>query len=156
MSIDVQCISDFLPTLHWFWSAPLQAVIAIVSLYFSMGISIFAGVGIMFAMIPLHAYLGGWTRALQVKQMMFKDSRTKIINEVLHGIKVCHYFFLIKACYSHNLWLLLYYRWSSCTFGRFLSREWSLAFGEKNWTKFRKRPTWNRSCFSFGSALLSW
>ena len=89
MSVDIQCISDFLLNLQLLWSAPLQVVIAIVSLYFSMGISIFAGVGIMFALIPLHAYLGGWTRTLQVKQMAFKDSRTKTINEVLHGIKVC-------------------------------------------------------------------
>ena len=88
MSVDIQCISEFLPNLQLLWSAPLQVIVAIVSLYFSMGVSIFAGVGIMYAMIPIHAYLGGWTRALQVKQMVFKDSRTKIINEVLHGIKV--------------------------------------------------------------------
>jgi ATP-binding cassette subfamily C (CFTR/MRP) protein 3 len=88
MSVDIQCISEFLPNLQLLWSAPLQVIVAIVSLYFSMGISIFAGVGIMIAMIPVHAYLGGWTRTLQVKQMAFKDSRTKIINEVLHGIKV--------------------------------------------------------------------
>ena len=97
MSVDIQCISDFLPNLQLLWSAPFQAVIAIVSLYFSMGISIFAGVGIMLAMIPLHACLGGWTRTLQVKQMMFKDSRTKIINEVLHGIKVWYILVLISG-----------------------------------------------------------
>jgi ATP-binding cassette subfamily C (CFTR/MRP) protein 3 len=88
MSVDIQCISEFLPNLQLLWSAPLQVIVAIVSLYFSMGVSIFAGVGIMLAMIPIHAYLGGWTRMLQVKQMVLKDSRTKIINEVLHGIKV--------------------------------------------------------------------
>ena len=97
MSVDIQCISEFLPNLQLLWSAPLQVVIAIVSLYFTMGVSIFAGVGIMFTMIPLHACLGGWTRKLQVEQMMFKDTRTKIINEVLHGIKVCNNYAVTKC-----------------------------------------------------------
>ena len=88
MSVDIQCISDFLPNLHLLWSAPFQVVIAIVSLYFTMGISIFAGVGVMVAVIPLNACLGGWGRKIQAEQMRYKDTRTKIINEVLHGIKV--------------------------------------------------------------------
>ena len=88
MSVDVQCISNFMTNFQLLWSAPLQVVIAIASLYFTMGISIFAGVGVMIAMIPLNACLGGWSRKIQAEQMRFKDSRTKLINEVLHGIKV--------------------------------------------------------------------
>ena len=88
MSVDIQYISDFLPNLQLLWSAPLQVIVAVVSLYFTMGVSIFAGIGIMLAMIPILACLSGWNRTLQVKQMIFKDSRTKIINEVLRGIKV--------------------------------------------------------------------
>ena len=89
MSVDVQCITDFLPRLQLIWSVPLQGIIAMISLYFTMGISIFAGVGVMLAMIPLNAWLGGWSRMIHMKQMKFKDTRTKIINEVLNGIKVC-------------------------------------------------------------------
>ena len=88
MSVDIQGVSDFLPNLQLLWSAPLQVIIAVVSLYYSMGISIFAGVGIMLAMVPFHASLGGWTRKLQVEQMLLKDTRMKVMNEVLHGIKV--------------------------------------------------------------------
>ena len=90
MSVDVRCIVDFLPNLQLIWSAPLQAVIAIISLYFTMGISIFAGVGVMVAVIPLNTWLGGWSRMIHMKQMKVKDNRTKIINEVLNGIKVDH------------------------------------------------------------------
>ena len=43
----------------------------------------------MILMIPVNAALATWSRKLQVKQMAFKDSRIKIVNELLNGIKVC-------------------------------------------------------------------
>ena len=43
----------------------------------------------MILMIPVNAALATWGRKLQVKQMAFKDSRIKIVNELLNGIKVC-------------------------------------------------------------------
>ena len=42
----------------------------------------------MILMIPVNAALATWGRKLQVKQMAFKDSRIKIVNELLNGIKV--------------------------------------------------------------------
>ena len=88
MSIDAQCVMNFLPNLPLIWSTPLRVVVAIVFLYFILGISIFAGVGVMIAMIPFNVCVGSLSRMLQVKTMSYKDSRIKIINEVLNGIKV--------------------------------------------------------------------
>ena len=42
----------------------------------------------MVLMIPLNIWLGNWSKKLQVKQMSHKDSRIKLVNEVLNGIKV--------------------------------------------------------------------
>ena len=92
MSVDAQCVMNFLPSLPLIWSTPLRVVVAIAFLYFTLGISIFAGVGVMVAMIPLNICVGSLSRMLQVKTMSYKDSRTKIINEVLNGIKVCTVF----------------------------------------------------------------
>ena len=47
----------------------------------SLGISIFACAGVMVAVTPLNARLGGWGRKIQVEHMKYKDSRTKIVNE---------------------------------------------------------------------------
>ncbi len=88
MSVDAQCIMNFLPNLPLIWSTPLRVVLAIAFLYFTLGISIFAGVGVMVAMIPFNVCVGSLSRMLQVKTMLHKDSRIKIINEVLNGIKV--------------------------------------------------------------------
>ena len=88
MSVDAQCVMNFLPNLPLIWSTPLRVVVAIVFLYFILGISIFAGVGVMIAMIPFNVCVGSLSRMLQVKTMLYKDSRIKIINEMLNGIKV--------------------------------------------------------------------
>jgi hypothetical protein len=53
-----------------------------------MGPSIFAGFAVMLLMIPLNAGVASVSRKMQVKQMGFKDSRIKLVNEVLNGIKV--------------------------------------------------------------------
>ena len=43
----------------------------------------------MILMIPLNAGVAGVARKMQAKQMGLKDSRIKLVNEVLNGIKVC-------------------------------------------------------------------
>ncbi len=42
----------------------------------------------MILTIPVNAAIASYNKKLQTKQMMFKDSRIKIVNEVLNGIKV--------------------------------------------------------------------
>ncbi len=79
---------DLMTFIHTIWSAPLQIIIALVFLYDTMGPSIFTGFGVMLLMIPINAVIAAINRKLQVKQMLFKDSRIKLINEVLNGIKV--------------------------------------------------------------------
>lgn len=88
MSVDAQRIMDLAPYLHMLWSAPLQIVVALVLLWFTMGPSIFAGFVVMVLLIPLNAIIAILARQLQVTQMMQKDSRIKLMNEVLNGIRV--------------------------------------------------------------------
>ena len=89
MSVDAQRLMDLMSYLNMLWSAPLQIVLSLVFLYLTMGPSIFAGFAVMILMIPVNAALATWSRKLQVKQMALKDSRIKLVNEVLNGIKVC-------------------------------------------------------------------
>ena len=91
MSVDAQRLMDLMSYFNMIWSAPLQIVLSLIFLYLTMGPSIFAGVGVMLLMIPLNAALATWSRKLQVKQMEFKDSRIKLVNELLNGIKVSEF-----------------------------------------------------------------
>ncbi|TPX54113.1 hypothetical protein PhCBS80983_g06048 [Powellomyces hirtus] len=69
-------------------TGPLQITLAITFLYQTLGPSIFAGVGIMILMIPINAFLATRSRTLNKIQMNNKDSRTKMMDELLNGIKV--------------------------------------------------------------------
>ena len=89
MSVDAQRLMDLMNFIHLTWSAPLQIVLSLIFLYLTMGPSIFAGVAVMILMIPVNSIVAAINRRLQVRQMSLKDSRVKLINEVLNGIKVC-------------------------------------------------------------------
>ena len=51
----------------------------------------------MILTIPVNALIASYSKKLQAKQMVFKDSRIKIVNEVLNGIKVISVFTIETA-----------------------------------------------------------
>ncbi|KAJ8413727.1 hypothetical protein AAFF_G00082340 [Aldrovandia affinis] len=88
MSVDAQRFMDLTPFLNMLWSAPLQIILALYFLWQNLGPSVLAGVAVMILLIPLNAAIAVKTRAYQVEQMQYKDSRIKLMNEILNGIKV--------------------------------------------------------------------
>ncbi|XP_063562335.1 ATP-binding cassette sub-family C member 3 isoform X2 [Gorilla gorilla gorilla] len=54
----------------------------------NLGPSVLAGVAFMVLLIPLNGAVAVKMRAFQVKQMKLKDSRIKLMSEILNGIKV--------------------------------------------------------------------
>ncbi|KAF9948426.1 hypothetical protein BGZ72_009661 [Mortierella alpina] len=88
MSIDAQRIQDLLNYLHVLWSGVFQITVTLYLLYSTMGWSIFAGLAVMFLMIPLNAKLSVVQQSYEEKHMKFKDSRIKLMNEILNGIRV--------------------------------------------------------------------
>lgn len=67
MSVDAQHLMSNLTYLSMLWSAPLQIILAIVFLYRTMGISVLAGVGVMFVIFPINFITGRWLRRFQVQ-----------------------------------------------------------------------------------------
>lgn len=88
MSVDAQRFMDVSPFLNLLWSAPLQVILAIYFLWQILGPSVLAGVALMVLLIPLNGGVAMKMRAFQVEQMKFKDSRIKLMSEILGGIKV--------------------------------------------------------------------
>ncbi|XP_069809504.1 ATP-binding cassette sub-family C member 3 isoform X3 [Dendropsophus ebraccatus] len=88
MSVDAQRFQDLTTFLNMLWSAPLQIFLALYFLWQTLGPSVLAGVAIMVLLIPINAFIAMKTRAFQVEQMQYKDSRIKLMNEILNGIKV--------------------------------------------------------------------
>ncbi|XP_068817678.1 ATP-binding cassette sub-family C member 2 [Capricornis sumatraensis] len=92
MSVDAQKLMDVTSFIHLLWSNVLQIALAIYFLWAELGPSVLAGVGVMVILIPINGVLATRNRAIQVKNMKNKDSRLKIMNEILSGIKILKYF----------------------------------------------------------------
>lgn len=70
------------------WSAPLQIGLSLYFLWQILGPSVLAGVLVMILLIPVNGVIAGRVRKLQIQQMKNKDSRVKLMSEILSGIKV--------------------------------------------------------------------
>ncbi|XP_049715652.1 ATP-binding cassette sub-family C member 3 isoform X2 [Elephas maximus indicus] len=88
MSVDAQRFMDLAPYLNLLWAAPLQISLAIYFLWQNLGPSVLAGVALLVLLIPLNGAVAMKLRAFQVEQMKLKDSRIKLMSEILSGIKV--------------------------------------------------------------------
>jgi ABC-type multidrug transport system fused ATPase/permease subunit len=88
MSVDASRLMDLFTYLHILWSGPFQIFLAIYFLYQALGVAIFGGVAVMILMIPVNAYLAARSRTLQKTQMINKDNRTRLMDELLNGIRV--------------------------------------------------------------------
>ncbi|XP_054570748.1 multidrug resistance-associated protein 1 [Eptesicus fuscus] len=88
MSVDAQRFMDLTTYINMIWSAPLQVILALYFLWLNLGPSVLAGVAVMVLMVPLNAVMAMKTKTYQVAHMKSKDSRIKLMNEILNGIKV--------------------------------------------------------------------
>lgn len=92
MSLDAQRLMDLIPYLHMVWSSFVQIGISLVLLWQVVGVATFGGVAVMVLLIPLNSWLARVQGAIQKEMMTCKDNRTKIVNEVLQGIRVIKFF----------------------------------------------------------------
>ncbi|KAM4822942.1 ATP-binding cassette sub-family C member 3 [Urocitellus parryii] len=88
MSVDAQRFMDMAPFINMIWSTPLNIILTIYFLWQILGPSALAGVALMVLLIPINGMVAVKMRSYQVQQMKFKDSRIKLMNEILGGIKV--------------------------------------------------------------------
>jgi len=88
MSVDAQKLMDTTTYLNMLWSAPLQIGLCLYFLWDLLGPSVLAGVLVMILLIPVNGVIAGKIRKLQIQQMKNKDSRVKMMSEILSGIKV--------------------------------------------------------------------
>ena len=66
MSVDAQRLMDLMTYVNTVWSAPLQIIVSLYFLYYTMGVSILAGVGVMILLIPVNLLVSRLARSIQV------------------------------------------------------------------------------------------
>ena len=87
MSVDQQRLSDLCQWGQQLWSAPFQITLCMISLYKLVGVSCFAGVAAMLIMIPINGFIAKFMKKLQLSQMKYKDSRARLMTEILSNMK---------------------------------------------------------------------
>ncbi|CAI2357743.1 unnamed protein product [Caenorhabditis sp. 36 PRJEB53466] len=88
MAIDIDRFQQITPQTMQYWSNPFQIGFALFLLFQQLGVSVFSGVAVMVLLFPINFVITMIIRKWQISQMYYKDERTKMVNEVLNGIKV--------------------------------------------------------------------
>jgi ATP-binding cassette subfamily C (CFTR/MRP) protein 1 len=87
MAVDQQRLSDLTQFAQQLWSAPFQIILCLLSLYQLVGLSMLAGIAAMLVMIPVNGLIARIMKTLQITQMKNKDSRTRLMTEILNNMK---------------------------------------------------------------------
>lgn len=87
MAVDTQRLQDLTQYGQMLWSAPFQIFLCLLSLYQLVGVSMFAGLGVMILMIPINGFIARISKSLQKTQMKNKDARTRLMTEILNNMK---------------------------------------------------------------------
>ena len=87
MAVDTQRLQDLTQYGQQLWSAPFQIILCMASLYQLVGLPMLAGVGAMVLSIPLNGLIARIMKTLQKEQMKNKDSRTRLMTEILNNMK---------------------------------------------------------------------
>ncbi|CAL1544374.1 unnamed protein product, partial [Lymnaea stagnalis] len=94
MSVDCQRVQDMMSYTWMIWSIPLQAAIslqiflAVYLLWNTLGLPVLAGLGLLMLLVPFNGVIAYQQQRLQRENLLWKDRRIKMVNEVLGGIKV--------------------------------------------------------------------
>ncbi|KAJ3318494.1 hypothetical protein HDV06_000427 [Boothiomyces sp. JEL0866] len=88
MSVDADRIANFFLDAHWLWGTPLQIVLVVFFLYNTLGLAVLGGIAVMVVMVPINWFVASRAAVFQEEQMNNKDSRTKLMDEILAGMKI--------------------------------------------------------------------
>lgn len=88
MSVDAQRIMDSISYVPHLIMAPISVVIALVFLYHYLNLAALGGIAVLFLLFPVNIWGSRKSEQLQDEQLTAKDSRIKLMNEILPGIKV--------------------------------------------------------------------
>ncbi|CAG5933712.1 unnamed protein product [Menidia menidia] len=88
LSNDVNRFDEITLNLHYLWVGPLQAAVIIVFLWQEIGSTCLAGVAAIALMMPLQTWFGKLFGIFRSKTAVLSDSRIRIMNEVVSGIRI--------------------------------------------------------------------
>jgi hypothetical protein len=88
LSVNTSCFIDLSHQFNTLWLAPIQIITCAFMLYSYLGVASFFGILTMALFIPFNIYATNKSKQIQKTKLKFQDSRIKMMNEILTGIKV--------------------------------------------------------------------
>lgn len=92
MSTDTDRLINFCTSFHELWSLPVQFAITLYLLYLQVGVAFLGGLAIALLLVPLNKYIANRIMANNKEMLAHKDSRVKLMTEVLYGIRVIKFY----------------------------------------------------------------
>nr|UOU03336.1 ATP-binding cassette subfamily C1-5 [Brachionus rubens] len=92
VAVNAQMIGELTTYLNVIWSAPFQITVAMIMLWQYLGVAALIGVSTIVIFIPLNIYIGNKTKKIQLTKLKQQDSRIKMMNEILSGIKILKFY----------------------------------------------------------------
>ncbi|XP_015233347.1 PREDICTED: multidrug resistance-associated protein 4-like isoform X1 [Cyprinodon variegatus] len=88
LSNDVNRFDEIMLNLHYLWVGPLQASVIIIFLWYEIGPSCLTGVAAIALLMPVQTWFGKLFGVFRSKTAVLTDSRIRIMNEVVSGIRI--------------------------------------------------------------------
>eukprot|EP00898_Chlorokybus_atmophyticus_P001163 jgi/Chlat1/2047/Chrsp17S02516 len=101
MAVDVQQLTQ-LCYFHDLWGLPLQLFIALYLLYRQVHYAFLAGVAVVTFLIPVNRWLAQKIGEVSKQMMAQKDTRIRIIGEILAGIRAVK-MYVWEACFMRRI-----------------------------------------------------
>uniref|UniRef100_A0AAZ3RUT3 ABC-type glutathione-S-conjugate transporter n=1 Tax=Oncorhynchus tshawytscha TaxID=74940 RepID=A0AAZ3RUT3_ONCTS len=92
VSADTQKLMDMVVYFNAVWLAPIEIALCLYFLWQLLGPSALAGIATVILIFPLNGFIAKMRSKLQVIQMRYTDSRIKLMNEILSGIKILKFY----------------------------------------------------------------
>nr|QNH67943.1 ATP-binding cassette transporter subfamily C member 1 X4 [Brachionus plicatilis] len=88
LAVNAQSFVEYPHHLNMIWTSLFTITVAVFLLWNQLGIAAIAGVLTMVFLIPINSVFMSQSRKFLLKKYKHQDSRVKIINELLNGIKI--------------------------------------------------------------------
>uniref|UniRef100_H3CLC0 ATP-binding cassette, sub-family C (CFTR/MRP), member 10 n=1 Tax=Tetraodon nigroviridis TaxID=99883 RepID=H3CLC0_TETNG len=92
MSTDANRVAAFYSNFHELWSMPFRFIITLYLLYLQVGVAFLGGLGIALLLIPFNKFLASRILSNNIQMLKSKDSRVKVMTEILFGIRVIKFY----------------------------------------------------------------
>ncbi|XP_072319130.1 ATP-binding cassette sub-family C member 10 [Eucyclogobius newberryi] len=92
MSTDTDRVVNFFNSFHELWSLPFRFAISLYLLYLQVGMAFLGGLIVALLLVPFNKFLASQIISNNKEMLKYKDSRVKLMTEILFGIRVIKFY----------------------------------------------------------------